>query len=78
MKCVAKQKTASWAVVSFFLILGIEVATHVAMHGSAGLRGFLATAGSGVFLACVLKTPVYFVHERIWHRRKPAPRYEPS
>ena len=60
-------KTLSWAVVSFILILGIELLTHLIRHGGTGLRDFLATAGLGVLIACVLKTPIYLFHEILWH-----------
>ncbi len=60
-------KTLSWAAVSFVLILGIEMATHWLRHGSAGFGEFLQTAGIGVLIACIIKTPVYLAHEVAWH-----------
>lgn len=66
---IAVAKTWSWAAVSFFVILAIDLAAHAAIHGSDGIGKFAATAAVGTLLACIGKSPVYLLHERAWDRR---------
>lgn len=68
MKDLSVIKTWSWAFVSFFVILGIDLITHIALHQTEGFRQFFGTAALGTALACLGKSPIYLLHERIWRR----------
>ena len=63
-------KTISWLIVSGVLITG------TAWYES----GSFTVAAMAAFWACLLKTPVYWLHEHFWHRepRKAAKRVRVS
>jgi uncharacterized membrane protein len=59
-------KTWSWAFVSFWVISGIDVIAHLAMHGTESFQLVFSTIVVGTAVSCVGKSPVYLLHEKAW------------